>query len=514
VSQDGVILTGGATASPVQVDVAPLLEMKGVTKRFGGIAALRDVDFGVLSGEIHGLVGENGAGKSTLMKIIAGVHAGFDGQMLVDGKPVHFRSAADALAAGIGMVHQELSVIPDLTVAENVFLGSQPVMVGGVIDWRVMNRQARAQIASLGLDIDPTTRMGSLPVGLQQLIELSRVLFSGARIIILDEPTSALSPPEVERLFTVLRRLRAEGRSIVFISHFLDDVLAISDRTTVFRNGAKVITADTADLTKDSVISHMIGRGSIDMHMGESTELTGDDSREVVMSVEDISDGRTLRDVSLSLRKGEITGVYGFMGCGQIELSRALFGKIGLKSGRVMLDGKLIRLHSTAQARAAGIAYVPESRRMMLFRTEPVFKNISISILDRIGRIFLRPRAERQIADTHIKDLQIRPQTPDTLLGNLSGGNQQKVALAKWLTHLPRVLILSEPTRGMDVGAKEDVIRIVKSLAARGVAVLVLSTEPETILTLADRVTVMKRGSVASEFTHGHIEKADLLAAA
>jgi ribose transport system ATP-binding protein len=218
--------------------------------------------------------------------------------------------------------------------------------------------------------------------------------------------------------------------------------------------------------------------------------------------------------VSLSLRKGEITGVYGFMGCGQIELSRALFGKIGLKGGQVMLDGKLIRLHSTAQARAAGIAYVPESRRMMLFRTEPVFKNISISILDRIGRIFLRPRAERQIADTHIKDLQIRPQTSDTLLGNLSGGNQQKVALAKWLTHLPRVLILSEPTRGMDVGAKEDVIRIVKSLAARGVAVLVLSTEPETILTLADRVTVMKRGQVAREFTHGHIEKADLLAAA
>ncbi len=507
-------LTGGAAAPLVQHNTTPLLEMKGVTKRFGGIAALRDVDFSILAGEIHGLVGENGAGKSTLMKIIAGVYAGFDGQMLMGGVPVHFRSAADALTAGIGMVHQELSVVPDLSVAENVFLGSQPVMAGALVDWRGMNRQARTQIASLGLDIDPTTRMGSLPVGLQQLVELSRVLFSGARIIILDEPTSALSPPEVERLFTVLRRLRAEGRSIIFISHFLDDVLAISDRVTVFRNGAKVITEATSALTKDSIISHMIGRGSIDMHMGESAELTGDDSRTVVMSVDTVSDGNTLRDVSLNLRQGEITGVYGFMGCGQIELSRALFGKIGLKSGRLLLDGKPVRFNSTAQARAAGIAYVPESRRMMLFRTEPVYKNISISILDRISRIFLKPSAERQIADSHVKDLQIRPQTTDTILGNLSGGNQQKVALAKWLTHLPKVLILSEPTRGMDVGAKEDVIRIVKSLAKRGVAVLVLSTEPETILTLADRVTVMKRGHVAREFTQGRIEKADLLAAA
>ena len=500
-------------APPAQDEKVPLLEMKQVTKKFGGIAALRDVDFSITTGEIHGLVGENGAGKSTLMKIIAGVYAGFEGEMLVQGRPVHFRSAADALAAGIGMVHQELSTVPDLTVAENVFLGTQPVRAG-VVNWRRMNAQAKAQIASLGLDIDPATRMGALPVGLQQLIELSRVLFSGARIIILDEPTSALSPPEVERLFTVLRRLRAEGRSIVFISHFLDDVLAISDRVTVLRNGAKVITEQTANLTKDSVISHMIGRGSVDMHMGESAELTGDDTRPVVMSVESVGDGRALRDVSLTLRQGEITGVYGFMGCGQIELSRALFGKIRLKTGRMLLEGRPVRFGSTAAARAAGIAYVPESRRMMLFRTEPVYKNISIAILDRIGRIFLKPKAERAISTTHAKDLQIRPPTTDIVLGNLSGGNQQKVALAKWLTHLPRVLILSEPTRGMDVGAKEDVIRIVKSLRDRGVAILVLSTEPETILTLADRVTVMRKGTVAKEFARGHIEKADLLSQA
>jgi ribose transport system ATP-binding protein len=248
--------------SPYPVDDAkvaplPLLDMVGVSKSFGGVLALRDVDFTLLQGEIHGLVGENGAGKSTMMKIIAGVHTGFEGVMKVAGAPVHFRSARDALAAGIGMVHQELSIVPDLTVAENVFLGKQPVKSGGVVDWTRMNSEAARMLASLGLKIDPKTPMGQLPVGLQQLVELSRVLFSGARAIILDEPTSALSPPEVERLFTVLRKLREEGHSIVFISHFLDDVLAISDRVTIFRNGRGVAPEAVKDLTKDAVIAHM-----------------------------------------------------------------------------------------------------------------------------------------------------------------------------------------------------------------------------------------------------------------
>jgi ribose transport system ATP-binding protein len=494
--------------------VPPLLELEHVSKHFGGVMALKDVDFTLLPGEIHGLVGENGAGKSTTMKIIAGVHTEFDGVMKIRGREVRLRSARDALANSIGMVHQELSIVPDLTVAENVFLGNQPVTSLGTIDWARMNREAKQLIASLGLDIDPTTTMGSLPVGLQQLVELSRVLFSGAQIIILDEPTSALSPPEVKQLFEVLRRLRADGRSIVFISHFLDDVLAISDRVTVFRNGQKVITADTDTLTKDAVISHMIGRGSRGMHMGEEADLRADDAKPVVLSVQGVSDGRSLRDFSIDLRAGEITGVYGFMGSGQIELSRALFGKLPLRRGSITLDGKPVRFTSTSAARAAGIAFVPENRRMMLFRQEPVYKNVSISILDRIHRLWVKPAEERKIAEDHIKDLQIRPPRTGIALGSLSGGNQQKVALAKWLTHLPKVLILSEPTRGMDVGAKEDVIRIVKSLRDRGVAVLVLSTEPETILTLADRVTVISKGIVAKTFTKGRIEKADLLAAA
>jgi ribose transport system ATP-binding protein len=492
----------------------PLLELNNVSKSFGGIAALKEVDFALHAGEIHGLVGENGAGKSTTMKIIAGVYTDYEGDMRVDGKHVHFRSARDALASGIGMVHQELSTIPDLTVAENVFLGHQPLTRFGTVDWARINREAASLISSLGLDIDPKTLMGSLPVGLQQLVELSRVLFSGARIIILDEPTSALSPPEVKRLFDVLRKIKAEGRGIIFISHFLDDVLEISDTVTVFRNGKKVATEPATSLTKDAVISHMIGRGSIGMHMGESTELASDDAKPVVLAADSIGDGKSLHDISLKLRAGEITGVYGFMGCGQVELARALFGKIRLKRGHLILNGAQRAFKSTSAARRLGIAFLPENRRMMLFRTEPVYKNVSIAILDRIHRLLLKPGQERKIAATRAGDLQIRPPNPNMPLGSLSGGNQQKVALAKWLTHLPLVLILSEPTRGMDVGAKEDVIRIVKDLRDRGVAILVLSTEPETILTLADRVTVLRKGTVAKEFNSGTLHKADLLAAA
>ena len=492
----------------------PLLQLTKVSKSFGGIVALKDVDFTLHSGEIHGLVGENGAGKSTTMKIIAGVYSDYEGEMRVDGKLVHFRSARDALAAGIGMVHQELSTIPDLTVAENVFLGHQPLTRFGTIDWAQINREAARLISSLGLDIDPKTTMGSLPVGLQQLVELSRVLFSGAKTVILDEPTSALSPPEVKRLFDVLRKIKAEGRGIVFISHFLDDVLEISDTVTIFRNGKKVATEPAASLTKDAVISHMIGRGSIGMHMGESAELISEDTRPIVLAADAIGDGKTLHNISLKLRAGEITGVYGFMGCGQVELARALFGKIRLKRGHLVLNGVQRDFKSTSAARKGGIAFVPENRRMMLFRTEPVYKNVSIAILGRIHRLFLKPGQERKIAATRAVDLQIRPPNPNMPLGSLSGGNQQKVALAKWLTHLPKVLILSEPTRGMDVGAKEDVIRIVKDLRDRGVAILVLSTEPETILTLANRVTVLRKGMVAKEFNSGTLFKADLLAAA
>lgn len=498
-------------------EAAIRLQMSHISKSFGGVEALRGVDFTLRRGEIHALVGENGAGKSTLMKIIAGVHAGFEGEMLLDGKPVHFHSARDALKHGIGMVHQELSVVPQLTVAENVYLGVQPVNRLGAVDWSAMAKGAREQLKKLGLDLDPRITLGELPIGIQQLVELSRVLFSGASIIILDEPTSALSPPEIERLFRSLRALRDQGNSIIFISHFLEDVLSIADQITIFRNGRKVVTAAVGpEIDKAWIIQRMIGKGHEELessYLGD-VALASPKGAKTVLEAEGLSKAGAFQDVSLTVKGGEILGIYGFMGCGQIELARALFGKLRCDGGVLKLDGAPHRLSNTARAAKAGIAYVPESRRSMLFHHEPIYKNTSIAILERLSRLWLKPEAERKIARQHIERLSIKTPGTEALLGNLSGGNQQKVGVAKWLTYLPKVLILSEPTRGMDVGAKEDVVRIVRNLRDQGVGIIVFSTEPETVLSLADRIMVMRKGAVSQEFADETISKDRLLAAA
>jgi len=495
---------------------AALLELRAVAKTFGGVTALRDVDFSLKAGEIHGLVGENGAGKSTLMKIIAGVHAEYQGRMRLASRDVRFRSAREARDQGIGMVHQELSIVPELSVAENVLLGMQPLNRLGFVDWARMRHIAREHLASLGLDVDPRTPISALPLGMQQMIEIARVLFSGARVIILDEPTSALSPPEIARLFALLRKLRTEGLSFIFISHFLDDILAICDVVTVFRNGRKVAEAPTAAIDKAWLIERMIGSGHQELeesYLGEIALQSRADAP-VVLETVGLGLGTLFQDISLRVRAGEVLGLYGFMGAGQLDLARALFGKTPPERGKISIDGHPVRLRNTAAARRAGLAFVPESRRSMLFSLEPLYKNISISILDRISSLWLRPPRERDIARRHIAELQIRPQHPDRPLGTLSGGNQQKVALAKWLTFLPKVLLLSEPTRGMDVGAKEDVVRIVRGLRAAGIGIVVASTEPETVLSLADRIVVMRKGRIACEFANEAVSKDRLLAAA
>jgi ribose transport system ATP-binding protein len=494
----------------------PILDLQQITKSFGGVEALRGVDFALSAGEIHGLVGENGAGKSTLMKIIAGVHAEFSGRFMLDGKETRFRSVRDARAAGIAMVHQELSVAPDLTVAENVFLGSQPTNRFGLVQWRRMAREAGEQLARFGLDVDPLARLGDLPIGLQQLIEIARVLFSGARIIILDEPTSALSPPEVERLFSTLRRLRDAGTAIVFISHFIEDILRVSDEVTVFRNGRKVMETEATATSKAALIEAMIGKGreALEETYAHDIALPPPSERPVVLEASEVSLARSLRDVSFKARSGEVLGIYGFMGCGQLELARILFGKLKPDRGTLAVAGDEMTFGSTADARRAGVAFVPESRRAMLFHQEPVYKNISISILDRISSLLLKPSRERIIATRQVEQLQIRPAAVELDLGMLSGGNQQKVALAKWLSYPPRLLVLCEPTRGMDVGAKNDVIHIIRDLRERGLAIIVLSTEPETVLSLADRIIVLKRGAVVREFVGETISKDRLLEAA
>ncbi|MCB2009743.1 MAG: sugar ABC transporter ATP-binding protein [Geminicoccaceae bacterium] len=497
-------------------ETPPVLELGGVTKRFGGVTALTDVDFALARGEVHGLVGENGAGKSTAMKIIAGVHTEFEGEYRIDGRPVRLRSTADALAHGIGMVHQELSIVPALSVAENVFLGSQPVNRFGLLRWRHMASQAREHLAALGIDVDPAMRAGDLSIGLQQLVELGRVLFSGARIIILDEPTSALSPPEVKQLFGVIDRLRGQGRSFIFISHFLDDVLEISDSVTIFKNSRRVATARAADLDKAAIIEHMIGRSHQELEETylHQLELPVRSTEPVVLSARGLGLKGAFEGIDLEVREGEALGIYGFMGCGQLELARALVGKVQPGVGELLRGGEPARLRNTADGKKAGIAIVPESRGSMLFSDVPVYRNISISILERISRWFLKPREERRIAAKQVEDLKIRTASVDALLRTLSGGNQQKVALARWIAHEPKVLVLAEPTRGMDVGAKDDVVKIVRALKERRMGVVVVSTEPETILSLADRIMVMRRGRITTEFAGEPVGKDQLLAAA
>ena len=490
----------------------PILALLGVTKRFGGATALDGVDFDLLPGEIHGLVGENGAGKSTLMKILSGVHTPDEGDIVLRGEVVQFSTPAEAKARGVGMIYQELSCMPSLSVAENVFLGNQPSNRSKLIDWKRMRREAAEHLDALGIDVDVSSPLGRLSLGGQQLVEIARVVFSGASIIVLDEPTSALSGPEAKRLFATMGELKARGASLVFISHFLEDVLAVSDRVTVLKNSRKVATLPNKGLTKHHLIQLMIGRDA--ETLAESYEggvtLPPASTAAPVLEVEGLSLNGSFADVSFDVRPGEILGIFGNLGAGMTEVARVLFGRDRSTSGTMRLDGKPIAPKTTREAKRLGIAYLSENRRATIFPRHEIFKNITLAHLDDIVRGVMRESREVAIADDLVKRTGVRPPRPTLAAGNLSGGNQQKVALAKWLTVQPKVLILNEPTRGMDVGAKREVLDLIKALRTEGVAVILISTEPETVLAEADRILVMAKGQIAKEFSGERVSK-DLL---
>jgi ribose transport system ATP-binding protein len=502
-----------AAASLTHTDAAgPILEFRGVTKRFGGATALDGVDFDLLSGEIHGLVGENGAGKSTLMKILSGVHTPDEGEIVLRGEAVQFSTPAESRSRGVGMIYQELSCMPALTVAENVFLGSQPTTRSGVVDWKKMRRDAGEHLGALGIDVDVTSLLRSLSLGGQQLVEIARVVFSGASIIVLDEPTSALSGPEANRLFAAMHELKTRGTSLVFISHFLEDVLAVSDRVTVLKNSRKVATLPNHGLTKHHLIQLMIGRDA--ETLAESYEggvaLPSPPMGSPILEAEGLSLSGSFSDVSFAVRAGEILGIFGNLGAGMTEVARVLFGRERPTSGTMRLDGKPIAPKSTREAKRLGIAYLSENRRATIFPRHEIFKNITLAHLDEIVGGVIRQSREVTIAGDLVRRTGVRPPDPRLAAGNLSGGNQQKVALAKWLTVQPKVLILNEPTRGMDVGAKREVLDLIKALKAEGVAVILISTEPETVLAEADRILVMAKGQIAKEFAAERVSK-DLL---
>jgi ribose transport system ATP-binding protein len=506
-----MIITDDAERSHVPATATePILVFRGVTKRFGGATALDHVDFDLMPGEIHGLVGENGAGKSTLMKILSGLHTPDEGEMILRGENVHLTSPADAKARGIGMIYQELSCMPALSVAENVFLGSQPTK-GGLIDWRTMRREAQSHLSALGINVDVTAPASTLSLGGQQLVEIARVVFSGASIIVLDEPTSALSAPEAERLFRAMAELKARGSTLVFISHFLEDVLAVSDRVTVLKNSRKVATLENRGLTKQDLIQMMIGRDAEVLAEGYEggVQLPPAVTGKPELEVQGLS-GNGFTDLTFTVHQGEILGIFGNLGAGMTEMARVIFGRDRASAGTMLLEGTPVAPKTTKEAKKLGIAYLSENRRATIFPRHEIFKNITLAHLDEVVGSVVREPKEIAIATDLVKRTGVRPPRPTLAAGNLSGGNQQKVVLAKWLTVQPKVLILNEPTRGMDVGAKREVLDLVKALRDEGVAVILISTEPETVLAESDRILVMSKGQITKEFVGERVSK-DLL---
>lgn len=490
-----------------------IIELRNISKQYGNVTVLHAINFSLLRGEVHGLIGENGAGKSTTMKLLAGVFHDYVGEMLLNGEPVRFTSPAEALDHGIGMVYQELSVFKHLSVAENIF-GRHPPGRRGLLNWKRMNLVAQEHLDKLGVNIDVTETLGNLPVGNQQLIEIARVVFSGADVIILDEPTSALSPQETQRLFEFITLIKAQGKSIIFISHFLEDVLAITDRISVFKNGQCIDTLETNRTSKLQLVELMIGKEAKILHqLYEEGRPSGKrpPGRECIFHVEGLSHRKDFKDVSFSLHKGEILGLFGFIGAGQLSLARCLFGAEQIDSGDIMLEGRKLKLRNTTHGRHAGIAYVPENRHDSLMLAQPVYKNISLPHLDRLTGWILNRKKEIDVAVKQIRDLMIRPPDPSLPVGLLSGGNQQKVVLAKWLTQLPTLLILNEPTRGIDIAAKDEVLAIIKELRTKGVSILLITTEPEMILAITDRALVMRKGRVTAELDGNELTKNNLM---
>jgi ribose transport system ATP-binding protein len=480
---------------------APLLRATNISKRFGGIAALSHVQFELRRGEIHALMGENGAGKSTLMKILSGVYSDYEGEIRLDGKAVSFANVRQAESAGIAIIHQELNLVSELTVAQNMFLGREPRLAGIVIDGRAGRIAARRLLERLGIDLDPDARIGSLRVGEQQLVEIAKALSLDARILIMDEPTSALSPAECERLFRIVRQLAGEGVAIVYISHRLDEVMQLADRVTIFRDGRHVLTKPIADLTQDTIIAAMVGREML------AADYREPGSRgEIVLSVRDLKLAKphrrgwrdVLRGVSFDLAAGEILGIGGLLGSGRTEILETLFGASnGRSSGEIRLMGQPLHIRSPREARRLGLALVTEDRKTQGLHLEAsITNNVALPVVSRLARFGLRSfRGERGIADGAVKSLGIRCSGIDQAAGRLSGGNQQKVVIGKWLATRPRILLLDEPTRGIDVGAKREIYDLIFRLARdEGLAIIVVSSELPELLLLSDRILVMSEG--------------------
>ncbi|WEK50066.1 MAG: sugar ABC transporter ATP-binding protein [Candidatus Kaistia colombiensis] len=476
----------------------PILALDGVSKSFAGIHALKNVSFDVRPGEVHALMGENGAGKSTLIKVMAGVHAPDSGDIRVNGEKVRFASPREARAAGIATVYQELLLFPELSVAENIFLGHAPRTTLNALDWTQMRNEARRLLDDLDShELDVDARVGSLSVANRQRVEIAKALSQDARVLIMDEPTAALADADARRLMDVVRRLRDRGVAIVYVSHRMPEIFALATRVTVLRDGAYVGTHDIGDITEAELVSMMVGRPVDQLFPKVDAEIGAP-----VLELRQVSYRDEVEDVSFTLRAGEIVGIAGLIGSGRTELALTIFGITPATSGEIRLDGKPIAITSPKQARDLGIAYVPEDRGLQgLIKTQTIRENLSLALLDRISTATIVNRArESSLARELIKRFGIRARGPEQRVRQLSGGNQQKVVLAKWVATEPRVLIMDEPTRGIDVGAKAEIHALMSRLASQGLAVLMISSELPEVLGMSDRVLVMNNGRIVAEF--------------
>ncbi|MEU7922034.1 sugar ABC transporter ATP-binding protein [Micromonospora zamorensis] len=499
-------MTADAPATP-----APLLVLDGVTKSFGAVAALRGVHLALHPGEAHALVGENGAGKSTLVKVLAGAHAPDSGSMTLDGQPLRLRGPADARAAGIAVIYQEPTLFPDLSVAENIFMGRQPLRGLRRIDTAAMNRDAERLFQRLGVRIDPTRPARGLSIADQQLVEIAKAISFDARVLVMDEPTAALSGVEVERLFAVARSLCEGGAAVLFISHRFNEVFDLCHRVTVLRDGAWVSSDDATDLTVDEVVRRMVGRDVSALYPKQAAEL-----RDTLLEVRGLTRAGVFTDVSFSVRGGEIVALAGLVGAGRSEVARAVFGVDRYDTGEVLVAGRAVPAGNPGRAIAAGMALVPEDRRQQgLVMELSVERNATLArrrALSRLG--LLLGGAERAEAHRWTRRLQVKASRLGAPVATLSGGNQQKVVLAKWLATEPRVLIIDEPTRGIDVGTKSEVHRLLSELAGEGLAILMISSELPEVLGMADRVLVMHEGRLVRDLPRAEADEASIMFAA
>ena len=481
----------------------PHVQIRDLSKAFAGVQALASVRFEVRPGEVHAVVGENGAGKSTLMKVLAGIYQRDSGDIIFDGRPVEIPSPRAAQALGIQIIHQELNLMNHLTAAQNMFIGREPRgRFGLFLDEKRLNAQAAAIFERMHLTLDPRTPVGELTVARQQMVEIAKALSFDSRLLIMDEPTAALNNAEIAELFRIIRKLKAQGVGVVYISHKMDELKQISDRVTVMRDGQYIATLPTDETPLETIIAMMVGR-----KLSTTYDAPPDTSANpVVMEVRGLARGKEIRDVSFDLRRGEILGIAGLVGSGRTELARCLFGADVKTAGTVVLDGKPVNIDKPRDAIAAGIGLVPEDRKQQaLFLDLAVRENLSITALGRLLRLgFVRADAESALVERYRTALNIRMAGAEQKAKNLSGGNQQKVVLARWLALGPRILIVDEPTRGIDVGAKAEVHQLLHEMAMNGIAILAISSELPEVLAISDRILTMRGGRIS-----GEVSKAD-----